>query len=503
MAACTVELVVPTIGRRSLAALLGSLARSGGPRPERVLLVDDRRGGPELLSDGLPEPLRGRVKVLDGPGRGPAGARNVGWRAAAAEWVAFLDDDVVVTEDWLAQLHADLAGADADVAGVQGHIHVPLPDHRRATDWERNVAGLEGARWATADLAYRRLALETVDGFDERFRRAYREDADLGLRLVRRGWRIEPGGRSVVHPVRSADRWVSLRAQAGNADDALMRACHGRGWQARAGVPAGRRGRHLGVVAAALTALLAAGAGRRRVATAAAALWAAGTVELIWARLRPGPRSAAEIAAMLLTSPPLPFAAVGHWLRGWWRIACEGSGRPRRPRPQAVLFDRDGTLAEDVPYNGDPEAVRLRPGAREALARLQRAGVATAIVTNQSGVGRGRISDEQVAAVNDRLQRLLGARLACFVCTHAPEEGCGCRKPAPGLVHEAAAALGLAPQACAVIGDIGADLRAAEAAGCRAVLVPTAETRSEEIRAAPAVALHLPAAVELLLEGEA
>ena len=80
------------------------------------------------------------------------------------------------------------------MAGSQGRLRVPLPAARPPTDWERNVAALEGARWATADLAYRRAVLAEVGGFDERFRRAYREDADLALRVVRAGYRIEQGG---------------------------------------------------------------------------------------------------------------------------------------------------------------------------------------------------------------------------------------------------------------------------------------------------------------------
>ena len=92
-------------------------------------------------------------------------------------------------------------------------------------------------------MAYRREALAHVGGFDERFPRAYREDADLGLRLTAAGWRIELGERSVLHPVGDAGRGVSLAKQAGNADDVLMRRLHGRGWRERAGVSPGRRPR--------------------------------------------------------------------------------------------------------------------------------------------------------------------------------------------------------------------------------------------------------------------
>ncbi|MFG2576396.1 D-glycero-alpha-D-manno-heptose-1,7-bisphosphate 7-phosphatase [Streptomyces sp. NPDC048481] len=172
-------------------------------------------------------------------------------------------------------------------------------------------------------------------------------------------------------------------------------------------------------------------------------------------------------------------------------------------RLAAVLFDRDGTLLEDVPYNGDPDLVRPVPGARHALDLLRAAGVATAVVSNQSGVGRGLLTHAQVRRVNERADVLLGGLGAWLYCPHAPEAGCGCRKPRPGLVVEAAGRLGVAPGDCAVIGDIGADVLAARAAGARAVLVPTAATRPEEVEAAPRTAPDLLTAVRALLAEEA
>jgi histidinol-phosphate phosphatase family protein len=176
---------------------------------------------------------------------------------------------------------------------------------------------------------------------------------------------------------------------------------------------------------------------------------------------------------------------------------------PRRtgPRPDAVLLDRDGTLVQDVPYNADPEKVVPMPGAREALDRLRAAGVPTAVVSNQSGVARGLITAEQLDSVNRRVEELLGPVGPWLVCPHGPDEGCECRKPAPGLLLRAAERLGVNPRRCALIGDIGPDVEAAHAAGVRAVLVPTPATRREEVEAAPEVAPNLPAAVDRLLEG--
>lgn len=168
-------------------------------------------------------------------------------------------------------------------------------------------------------------------------------------------------------------------------------------------------------------------------------------------------------------------------------------------RPRAVLFDRDGTLVVDVPYNANPDLVTPMPGAAEALRRLRAGGIRTALVSNQSGVGRGLLTRVQVDAVNARLAELVGPLGPVLVCEHVPEDGCACRKPAPGLVLAAAQALGVAPADCALVGDIGADVGAALAAGARPVLVPTAVTRPEEVAAAPEVVADLAAAVDLLL----
>jgi hypothetical protein len=319
MTAPSFEVVMPTVGRPSLhtalAPLLGRV---------KVVVVDDRPTGPDLV---LPDGGR----VLRSWGGGPAAARNLGWRSTDAEWVAFLDDDVLPPADWVDALAQDLSRCEPDVGGTQGRLVVPLPTDRRPTDWERSTAGLEGAQWATADLAYRRAALEQVGGFDERFPRAYREDADLGLRVTAAGWRIVRGAREVEHPVRPA-RWTqSLRSQRGNADDVLMRALHGRHWRTRAAVPAGRRPWHLATTAALVVAGTAAAAGSRRTSLAAGAAWVGLTADLTARRVRPGPRTPAEVATMTATSLVLPLSAVRWWLTGWARLPS----LLRQPRPGA------------------------------------------------------------------------------------------------------------------------------------------------------------------------
>lgn len=170
-----------------------------------------------------------------------------------------------------------------------------------------------------------------------------------------------------------------------------------------------------------------------------------------------------------------------------------------RRRFDALLCDRDGTLVEDVPYNGDPARVTPLPGVAAGLARLREAGVRLAIVSNQSGVARGVLSTRQVEAVNRRVVELLGPFGAVVWCPHGPDDGCGCRKPAPGLILRAAEVLGVPVGRCAVVGDIGADVEAAHAAGALGVLVPRPVTRSAEVASAPLVAPTFGHAVDFLL----
>src|SRR3954462_133008 len=391
------SVVVPTIGRPSLDVLLDALAAAAGPRPAELILVDDRPGGSPLRPDrpGLPP-----VRVVRTGGGGPARARNLGWRTARTPWIAFLDDDVVPDPDWYERLADDLGALPADGAGSQGRVRVPLPADRRPTDWERGTAGLStsswitadlayrrsalaavggvgqrlppaGERgtaglstssWITADLAYRRSALAAVGGFDERFPRAFREDSDLALRVMDTGSTLTRGERWITHPVRPVDRWVSVRVQAGNADDVLMRRLHGATWRDRADAAVGRRPRHLAVSAAAVGAVGLLAAGNPRAAALAALSWAAGTAEFAWARIAPGPRDRDEVTTMLATSALIPPLATWHFLRG----AVQHRRVTRwRGLPDLVLFDRDGTLVHDVPYNGDPDLVRPVDGARE------------------------------------------------------------------------------------------------------------------------------------------
>ncbi len=145
-----------------------------------------------------------------------------------------------------------------------------------------------------------------------------------------------------------------------------------------------------------------------------------------------------------------------------------------------LILDRDGVLNEEAPQHGyitRPEAWRWIPGALEALALLARAGCRISVATNQSGVGRGLMTPQDLELVHARMTseaRAAGGRIdAIFACVHAPDGACDCRKPAPGLITAAVAASGIPRAQTLVVGDAARDLEAALGAGVAAVLVRT------------------------------
>lgn len=156
----------------------------------------------------------------------------------------------------------------------------------------------------------------------------------------------------------------------------------------------------------------------------------------------------------------------------------------------AVFIDRDGTLTEEVGYVNHPSRVRLLPRSAEAVRRLNRAGIAAVVATNQAGIARGYFSEQVLEAVHAALVQQLeaaGARLdGLYVCTHHPSEGeppyraaCDCRKPQPGLLLRAARDLGLDLAASTMVGDKASDLEPARRVGARGVLVLTGYGRGE------------------------
>jgi histidinol-phosphate phosphatase family protein len=147
---------------------------------------------------------------------------------------------------------------------------------------------------------------------------------------------------------------------------------------------------------------------------------------------------------------------------------------------RAVFLDRDGTVAEDVNYCRRPEDFRMFPRAAEAIAMLNRAKLAVVVVTNQSGIARGYLTEETLTRIHQKMKEELarhGAWVdAIYYCPHHPDDGCGCRKPRANLFSRAVEELGLALAGSYVIGDQETDLLAGQALGCQTVLVETGPT---------------------------
>lgn len=149
-----------------------------------------------------------------------------------------------------------------------------------------------------------------------------------------------------------------------------------------------------------------------------------------------------------------------------------------------ILLDRDGTLIEERHYLRDPDLVALIPGAAAPMRRLTELGCRFYLASNQSGIGRGILTEQDYVAVHARLETVLlaeGIALggAAF-CPHAPDEDCACRKPRTGLWRELARRFDLHPEHTVMIGDKAADIRFGQAIGCaETVLVLTGHGRAE------------------------
>jgi D-glycero-D-manno-heptose 1,7-bisphosphate phosphatase len=148
----------------------------------------------------------------------------------------------------------------------------------------------------------------------------------------------------------------------------------------------------------------------------------------------------------------------------------------------AVFFDRDGTLMEEAHYCGDPAQVRVYAGVSAGLGKLKRAGFRTFIVSNQSGIGRGSIAEEQYRAVQAELLSQIGEDLIddSYFCPDAPGTPPTRRKPEPAMLFEAAAEHDIDLAASYMVGDKAADVECGRRAGVKTILVLTGYGREQD-----------------------
>jgi len=305
----------PELLRRSLAALL---TQDFDPTAYEIVVVDDgtdprTRQTVEQLQEqthGLPA-LRYLAPAAH---RGPAAARNRGWRAASGEVIAFTDDDTIANPAWLAE---GMRALTPDVAAVAGRIVVPLP--QRPTDYERDAAQLQHAEFATANCFVRRSDLAALEGFDERFTSAWREDSDLHFRLLECSLPVKRVDTAVVvHPVRPAGWGVSLRQQRKVLFDALLYRKHPELYRRR--IRARPRWGYYAIVGLLAAAAVAALAGWSTAAAVALGAWALLTLLFFLKRLRGTSLAPLHVAEMLVTSIAIPPLAMFWRIVGWLRF---------------------------------------------------------------------------------------------------------------------------------------------------------------------------------------
>ncbi len=144
---------------------------------------------------------------------------------------------------------------------------------------------------------------------------------------------------------------------------------------------------------------------------------------------------------------------------------------------KAVFLDRDGTIAQDVPYCRSPDDFELLPTVPQAIKLLNDNAFKVAVITNQSGIARGYFTEETLAQIHQKVRDELakhGAHVdAIYYCPHHPDDGCDCRKPGTALFHKAAKDLNIDFKTSYVIGDMQMDIDAGKALGCKTVLVTT------------------------------
>jgi glycosyltransferase involved in cell wall biosynthesis len=317
---CRVSVVIPTCKRPDLLQrCLDALAiQDLDPTEFEVIVVDDaacestRQQVANWIAQASADRSLFRYLPVTGA-HGPAAARNLGWRAARSDLIAFTDDDCLPCPQWL---RAGLEAFTEETVGVSGKLIIPL-DHT-PTDYEHNAALLAKAEFITANCFYRRDALAAIGGFDERFTKAWREDSDLIFSLMKASASqdcaafVHAPQAVVVHPIRPASWHVSLQQQRKSQFNALLYKKHPRLY--RQHIQSAPPFHYYGIVVCFLAALLFLCLGLWVIAACAFALWVLLTVRFFLRRLRFTSRAPSHILAMLITSLLIPPLAI------FWRI---------------------------------------------------------------------------------------------------------------------------------------------------------------------------------------
>ncbi len=312
------SVVVPTFKRpdlleRCLAALV---AQNFDPATYEIIIVDDAnsqetRQQVECWSRQMHLHRYTICYVpVTGISHGPSVARNLGWRAAAGEVIAFTDDDCVPDANWL---NAGVAAFADNIVGASGRILVPLTD--MPTDYEYNAAQLEQCEFATANCFYHRDALIMVGGFDERFTDPWREDSDLFFTFLERKFRcIAVSDAVVLHPVRPVRWGICLQQQRKSMFNALLYKKHPHLYRQK--IQATPPWQYYGIVVVLLFVLIGSVKRVRPLVFGGVGLWGCLTARFCLQRLRYTSHTPRHVIEMLITSLAIPPLAIFWRLRG-------------------------------------------------------------------------------------------------------------------------------------------------------------------------------------------
>ncbi|HEY1166242.1 MAG TPA: glycosyltransferase [Chitinophaga sp.] len=306
-----ISVVIPTYCRPLLLMeCLKSLAKQKFDRDDfEVIVISD---GPDHLTKQLVVSWKhtGLLDIVYVPlatKRGPAAARNMGWKLAAGTLVAFTDDDTLPDPLWLQTIWE--AYQQEELIAYSGRVIVPVPE--KPTDYEWNIAQLERARFITANCVCTWKALELIQGFDERFELAWREDSDLEFRLLQEQIPIRHlHDAIVVHPVREASWGVSLREQRKSMFNALLYKKFPHLY--RNYIKQHPIWSYYAMILCCLVLLAALLSNAATVAFTAVAVWALLLGGFIWKRLLHTSHAWPHVMEVIITSVLIPFLSV-YW----------------------------------------------------------------------------------------------------------------------------------------------------------------------------------------------
>lgn len=313
-----ISVVVPTYKRpQLLARCIQALVRQNiAPEDYEILIVDDAACEETRLQVACLAKRTARsghhisYHAVTGIAHGPAVARNLGWQAARGEIIAFTDDDCIPEADWLQSALTAFVG---DIAAATGKVIVPVT--HMPTDYERNAAHLEQSEFVTANSFYRRDVLVALDGFDERFTSAWREDSDLFFTLVERQFSFTSVPEAVViHPIRPARWGICLQQQRKSMFNALLYKKHPLLYRAK--VQAAPPWHYYSIVGAMLLMLLGFTKRSKLLTGSGVCMWTWLTTQFCVQRLQDTAHTPQHIAEMIITSLLVPPLAIFWRLRG-------------------------------------------------------------------------------------------------------------------------------------------------------------------------------------------